>query len=62
MQSFSIEKYLNTIMNHEHYLRINFELDTNLAIDNTKTIDILIEKGVKDFYVNKRKIENILMK
>lgn len=60
MQSFSTERYLNTIMNKEHYLRINFNLDDNLAIDNIKTIDKLQEKGLEDFYKNRRKIKNIL--
>ncbi len=62
MQSFSIEKYLNTIMDKEHYLRINFNLDTNLAIDNIKTIDTLIQKGEDDFLKNKHKIKKLLEK
>ena len=62
MQSFSIEKYLKTLMNKEHYLRINFDLDTNLAIDNIKTMDTLIEKGVTEYYKNKRNITNVLQR
>ncbi|HHX59353.1 MAG TPA: patatin-like phospholipase family protein [Epulopiscium sp.] len=62
MQSFSIEKYLNTIMNKDHYVRINFEVDGSLAIDDIKTIDTLIEKGVNDFYNYRIKIKNLLEK
>ena len=60
MQSFSIEKYLNTLMDKDNYLRINFNLDRNLAIDDIKTIDTLIEKGVKDFNNYRGKIKNLL--
>lgn len=60
MQSFSVEKYLNTIMNQDDYLRINFNLNSNLAIDDMKNIDILIEKGVEDFYKYRGKITKLL--
>lgn len=62
MQSFSVEKYLNTIMNKEQYLRINFNVDGNLATDDIKAIDRLIEKGVEDFHKYRRSIEKILEK
>lgn len=62
MQSFSIEKYLNAIMDKDHYLRINFTLDSNLPIDDIKTIDTLIKKGTEDFYQYRTKIREILEK
>lgn len=49
MQSFSVEKYLRTIMKEEQYLRINFTLDDNLGIGDVKTMDTLIEKGIDDY-------------
>lgn len=62
MQSFSVERYLQTIMNNDHYLRINFKLDSNLAIDDIKTIDRLVEKGVDDFNKYRISISNLLEK
>lgn len=62
MQSFSVEKYLNTIMDTEQYLRINFNLDSNLAIDDIGIMTPLIEKGSEDFYKNQNKIEELLGK
>ncbi len=60
MQSFSIEKYLDTIMDKDNYLRINFEIKGNLGIGDVKTTDTLIEKGVDDFYKYKQRIVNLL--
>lgn len=62
MQSFSVEKYLNTIMNLEQYLRINFELGDNLSIDDLEVMHSLIEQASKDFYSNQTKIEKLLGK
>lgn len=60
MQSFSIEKYLKAIMYKEQYLRINFNLDDNLTMDNIKTIDKLTKKGIEDFYKHESKIKKLL--
>lgn len=62
MQSFSVEKYLTTIMNKEHYLRINFILEDGLAIDNTKIMPDLMDKAIEDFRKNKIEIEKLLVK
>lgn len=60
MQSLSVEKYLKTIMNQEHYLRINFNIDNKLPIDDIKIMDTLIQKGEEDFYNKQFKIKQIL--
>lgn len=60
MQSFSVERYLSTIMNPEHYLRINFVLEGNLAIDDIKTAPTLMDQGINDFYKNETNIKSLL--
>lgn len=62
MQSFSVEKYLNTIMNSGQYLRINFNIENNLSIDDIKIIPLLLQQASQDFYENKEKIEKLLGK
>lgn len=60
MQSFSVEKYLSTIMRQEQYLRINFKLEENLSIDNAETMGILIEQGLEDYPKYENKIKRLL--
>lgn len=62
MQAFSIEKYLGTIMNPEHYLRLNFELEDKMEIDDISVMDTLIEKGRQDFYKNSGRIYHLFKK
>lgn len=62
MQSFSAERYLRALMSKEQYLRINFEAEDNLPVDDMKTISLLMDKGVSDFYKNQVKIEDLLGK
>lgn len=47
-------------MNPEHYLRINFVLEDNLAIDDIKTVPALMDQGINDFYKNETNIKNLL--
>ena len=62
MQSFSVEKYLGALMNTDQYLRINFEIEDGLPIDDTKTTPILMDKGAYDFYKNEVSIKDLLGK
>lgn len=62
MQSFSVERYLGALMNEDQYLRINFEAEENLSVDDVKTLSLLMDQGANDFYKNEIKIENLLGK
>lgn len=60
MQSLSVEKYLSTLMDPKHYLRINFKLDENIKMDDYKAIDGLIYRGVRDFDKYKIEIQDLI--
>lgn len=62
MQSFSVERYLGALMNKEQYLRINFEIEDGLPIDDTKIMPALMDQGTDDFYKNEINIKKLLGK
>jgi len=62
MQSFSVERYLGALMNEDQYLRINFEVEESLPVDDVKTLYSLIDQGINDYYKNQTKIEELLRK
>ena len=49
-------------MNEEQYLRINFEAEDDLPVDDIKTLYSLMDRGISDFYRNQVKIEDLLGK
>lgn len=62
MQSLSVEKYLETIMKEDQYLRINFEFEKNISMDSIKSVEELIDRALIDYYKYENKLKELLGK
>ena len=47
-------------MNKKQYLRINFEVEDNLSVDDIEAMPLLMDRGEKDFYKYQTEIADLL--
>ena len=60
LQSKSTQNMMELLMDERHYLRLNFETDRKLSLDNIKIIEDIKSRADKDFTYNYKRINSFL--